>query len=129
MSANVNVEEKAPEQSINRYWVGFDLGLTGNDGHFSEGWTRLALKSVARVWPRSLRSNRETNWKLRFSVYGSIPPSSLEGLCGPCAERRRRRLMARVCIDAGFLIGLYDASNEHHQTAKLQFADIFSRPA
>jgi hypothetical protein len=33
--------------------------------------------------------------------------------------------MARVCVDAGFLIGLYDPSDQYHQLASSQFELIF----
>lgn len=33
--------------------------------------------------------------------------------------------MPRVCVDAGFLIGLYDPSDQHHQRAASQFEMIF----
>jgi len=33
--------------------------------------------------------------------------------------------MARVCVDAGFLIGLFDPSDAHHHSAKDQFELIF----
>jgi hypothetical protein len=33
--------------------------------------------------------------------------------------------MARVCVDAGFLIGLYDPTDQHHRAANEQFELIF----
>jgi len=33
--------------------------------------------------------------------------------------------MARVCVDACFLIGLYDSNDQHHQAASSQFELIF----
>jgi predicted nucleic acid-binding protein len=33
--------------------------------------------------------------------------------------------MARICVDAGFLIGLYDPTDQHHQEALRQFELIF----
>jgi len=33
--------------------------------------------------------------------------------------------MARVCVDAGFLIGLYDPSDQYHEAASFHFELIF----
>jgi predicted nucleic acid-binding protein len=37
--------------------------------------------------------------------------------------------MARVCVDACFLIGLYDQDDQHHATAIRQFSALFGKPS
>jgi len=34
--------------------------------------------------------------------------------------------MARICVDAGFLIGLYDRDDQYHAIAVRQFEYLFS---
>jgi predicted nucleic acid-binding protein len=41
-----------------------------------------------------------------------------------CTRKRAGSVM-NVCLDACFLIGLYDARDEHHQRSRQIFADLF----
>jgi predicted nucleic acid-binding protein len=35
--------------------------------------------------------------------------------------------MKSICVDAGFLIGLYDESDQHHEKAAVHFLQLFDR--
>jgi hypothetical protein len=47
------------------------------------------------------------------------------GLCRQSLRRGGICLMARICVDAGFLIGLYDRDDQYHGVAVRQFEYLF----